>query len=223
MKLPVRDTAGKDLREIEAADEVFGIEPNRSVLHQAYVAQMANRRGGNAHAKTRGEVEGSTKKIRKQKGTGASRQGGIRAPHHVGGGVAHGPRQHSFAKDLPRQMGRLALRSALSDHAASGTLIVVEGLVPAEPKTSIMDATLGALGVNRRVLLVSAAYEKNLALATRNLDVAKAVPAANLNVVDLINAHRLVMTEDAVRACEALWGGANLKPARGRNKEAASA
>ena len=223
MKLPVRDASGSEVRDIDAADEVFGIEPNRSVLHQAYVAQMANRRGGNAHAKTRGEVEGSTKKIRKQKGTGASRQGSIRAPHHVGGGVSHGPRQHSFAKDLPRQMGRLALRSALSDHAASGTLIVVEGLVPAEPKTSLMEATLDALGADRRVLLVSGGYERNLALASRNLDIAKAVPAANLNVVDLVNAHRLVMTEEAVRVCEALWGGANLKPARGRTREAANA
>ena len=223
MKLPVRDTTGKELRELDVLDEVFGVEPNRSVLHQAYVAQMANRRSGNAHTLRRGEVEGSTKKIRKQKGTGASRQGGIRAPHHVGGGVAHGPRPHSFAKDLPRQMRRLALRSALSDHAASGTLIVVEGLVPSEPKTAIVSATLAGLGMNRRVLLVSGAYEKNLTLAARNLDVAKALPAANLNVVDLVNAHRVVMTEDAVRACESLWGGANLKPARGRNKEAASA
>ena len=90
MKLPVFDTNGKELRQIDVADEVFGIEPNRSVLHQAYVAQMANRRVGGANTLNRGDVEGSTVKIRKQKGLGRSRQGSIRASHHVGGGVAHG-------------------------------------------------------------------------------------------------------------------------------------
>ena len=128
MKLKVFDTAGKELREIDAADEVFGIEPNRSVLHQAYVAQMGNQRGGNAHTKSRGEVRGSTVKIRKQKGLGRSRQGSIRASHHVGGGVAFGPKHHSFAKALPRTMKRLALRSALSSPAAGGSLLLVEGL-----------------------------------------------------------------------------------------------
>jgi len=220
MKLKVFDAAGKELRQIDVADEVFGIEPNRSVLHQAYVAQMANRRGGNAHTKSRGEVAGSTAKIRRQKGLGRSRQGGIRAPHHVGGGVAHGPRAHSFAKDLPRQMRRLALRSALSSHAAGDTLLVVEGLVPSEPKTKAMQATLAALSVERTALVVSGEHEPNLILAVRNLDSVKALPAAYLNVVDLVNARRLVMTEDAIRKTEALWGGENLKPHRGRVQEA---
>jgi len=220
MKLKVFDAAGKELRQIDVADEVFGIEPNRSVLHQAYVAQMANRRGGNAHTKSRGEVAGSTAKIRRQKGLGRSRQGGIRAPHHVGGGVAHGPRAHSFAKDLPRQMRRLALRSALSSHAAGDTLLVVEGLVPSEPKTKTMQASLAALSVERTALVVSGEHEPNLILAVRNLDSVKALPAAYLNVVDLVNARRLVMTEDAIRKIEALWGGENLKPHRGRVQEA---
>jgi large subunit ribosomal protein L4 len=221
MKLKVFDTAGKELREIDAADEVFGLEPNRAVLHQAYVAQMGNRRGGNAHTQTRGEVRGSTAKIRKQTGLGRSRQGGIRASHHVGGGVAFGPRHHSFAKALPRTMGRLALRSALSSHASSGSLIVVEGLSTPDAKTRSMQILLDALGVERRTLIVTGAHVPEVTRAARNIEIAKAVPAATLIVVDLINAHRLVMSEDAIRACEALWGGANLKPLRGRGKEAA--
>ena len=221
MKLKVFDIAGKELREIDAADEVFGIEPNRSVLHQAYITQMGNRRSGNARTQTRGEVAGSTVKIPKQKGLGRSRQGSIRASHHVGGGVAFGPRPHSFAKDLPRTMRRLALRSALSSHAANGTLFVVEGLATPDAKTRSMQTIFSALGVERRALVVSGAYVPELTRATRNLDQAKALPAQNLNVVDLINAHRLLMSEDAVRACEALWGGANIKPQRGRAKEAA--
>lgn len=222
MKLKVFDTAGKELREIDAADEVFGIEPNRAVLHQAYVAQMGNRRSGNANTQSRGEVRGSTVKIRKQKGLGRSRQGAIRASHQVGGGVAHGPKPHSFAKDMPRTMKRLALRSALSSHAANGSLVVVDGLATPDAKTRNMQAILGALGIERRALVVSGSYVPELTRATRNIDQARALPAQNLNVVDIINAHRLVMSEDAVRACEALWGGANIKPQRGRAKEAAS-
>lgn len=221
MKLTVFDAAGKELRQIDAADEVFGIEPNRSVLHQAYVAQMANRRSGNAYTKSRGDVAGSTVKIRKQKGLGRSRQGSIRASHHVGGGVAFGPKPHSFAKDLPRTMKRLALRSALSSHAGNGSLMVVEGLNAPDGKTRTFQNVLNALGVERRALVVSGAFVPELTRAARNIDDVKALPAANLNVVDLINAHRLVMSEDAVRACEALWGGANVKPQRGRAKEAA--
>jgi large subunit ribosomal protein L4 len=221
VKLKVFDTAGKELREIDGAEEVFGIEPNRAVLHQAYVAQMGNRRSGNAHTQRRGEVAGSTAKIRKQKGLGRARQGSIRASHQVGGGVAHGPKPHSFAKDLPRTMRRLALRSALSSHAANGSLVVVEGLATPDAKTRNMQTILDALGVNRRALVVTGSYVPELARAARNIENVKALPAANLNVVDLINAHRIVMTEDAVRACEALWGGVNVKPQRGRAKEAA--
>ena len=221
MKLKVFDTAGKELRELDAADEVFGIEPNRAVLHQAYVTQMANRRAGLASTKRRGEVAGSTIKIRKQKGLGRSRQGSIRASHHVGGGSAFGPKPHSFAKDLPRQMRRLALRSALSSHAANGSLVVVENLSTPDGKTRSMQNTLDALGITRRALIVSGSFVPELTRAARNIDDVKALPAQNLNVVDLINAHRLVMSEDAVRACEALWGGANVKPQRGRAKEAA--
>jgi large subunit ribosomal protein L4 len=220
MKLTVFDTAGARLREIDAADEVFGIEPNRAVLHQAYVAQMANRRAGNANTKGRGEVRGSTIKIRKQKGLGRSRQGSIRASHHVGGGVAFGPKPHSFAKDLPRTMRRLALRSALSSHAAAGSLLVVEGLTATDGKTRTVKAAFDALGVDRTALVVTGEYAPELTRAARNIDIAKALPAQNLNVVDLVNAHRLVLSEDAVRKCEALWGGANIKPQRGRVKEA---
>lgn len=220
MKLPVVDTAGKELREIDVADEVFAIEPNRSVVHQAYVAQMANRRAGNASTKSRGEVEGSTAKTRRQKGLGRSRQGGIRASHHVGGGVAFGPKPHSFARELPKQMRRLALRSALSSHAVGGTIVVVDGIIPAEPRTKVVKDALHTLGVERRALVVSGEHEPILAMAARNIADVKALPAANLNVVDVVNAHRLVMTEDAVRKIESLWGGANLKPSRGRSREA---
>lgn len=223
MKVAVVDTTGAELRQIDVADEVFGIEPNRAVVHQAYVIQMANRRAGNAHTKTRGEVRGSSAKIRRQKGLGRARLGTIRAPQLKGGGVAHGPRRRSFAREMPRQMRRLALRSALSSHAAAGTLLVVEGLTPSEPKTKLMAATLKALGIERRALLVSGEPDEVLIRASRNIENVKAVPARNISVVDLVNAHRLVMTEEAVRQVEELWGGDNLKPARGVKTEAVNA
>lgn len=219
MKLPVFDTAGNRIREIDAADEVFGIEPNGAVLHQAYVAQMANRRAGLANTKRRGEVAGSTIKIRRQKGLGRSRQGSIRAPHHVGGGSAHGPKPHSFALRLPRTMKRLALRSALSNHARAGNILVVDGLAAPDGKTRTVQAILNALGVERRAVIVSGEHNPELARAARNIENVTTLPAQNLNVVDLLNAHRVVMSEDAVRKCEALWGGANIKPQRGRAVE----
>jgi large subunit ribosomal protein L4 len=220
MKLPVFDTAGNRVREIDAADEVFAIEPNGAVLHQAYVAQMANRRAGLANTKRRGEVRGSTAKIRRQKGLGRSRQGSIRAPHHVGGGSAHGPKPHSFALQLPRTMKRLALRSALSNHALNGSLVVVDGLAASDGKTRTVQAILDALKVDRRAIVVSGEHDPALTRAARNIDNVKALPAQNLNVVDLVNAHHVVMSEDAVRKCEALWGGVNVKPQRGRTREA---
>ncbi len=220
MKLPVFDTAGNRIRDIDAADEVFAIEPNGAVLHQAYVAQMANRRAGLASTKRRGEVAGSTIKIRRQKGLGRSRQGSIRAPHHVGGGSAHGPKPHSFARQLPRTMKRLALRSALSNHARNGSLLVVEGLAAPDGKTRTVQAILDALKVDRRAIVVSGDHDPALTRAARNIANVRALPAQYLNVVDLVNAHHLVMSEEAVRKCEALWGGANVKPQRGRTREA---
>lgn len=221
MKLPVFDSAGTQLREIEVADEVFGVDPHRGVLHQAYVAQMSNRRAGNASTKRRGEVAGSSIKVRRQKGLGRSRQGSIRASHHVKGGIAMGPKPHSFERDMPRTMKRLALRSALSSHALDGSIRVVEGLVPSEGKTRLIQELLKAHGVSRNVLLVSGEHEANLNLAARNIPYATPMPAAYLNVVDVLNAHHILMTEDAVRQAEALWGGSNLKPARGRRVEEA--
>jgi len=150
MNLPVVDRRGRKRRQIELADEVFGIEPNRAVMHQAYVAQRANAHTGTHSTKSRGEVRGSTAKIRRQKGMGAARKGSNRAATRIGGGIAFGPKPHGHGKSLPRQMRRLAIRSALSSHAASGGLIVVPAIADGETKTNEVAAALNALGVERR-------------------------------------------------------------------------
>ena len=207
MKLTVYDSQGKEVGSIDADDSVFGIEPHRAALRQALLAQLANRRAGTHNTKTRGEVRGSTRKIRRQKGLGASRQGAIRAPHHRHGGISFGPKQRSYKQALPKMVRRLAIRSALSAKAADGELKIVRSIDIDAPKTKTIAAMLGAFEMTRSALLVTAQTDRNLLLSSRNLPGAKTLPADYLNVADLLSHHGLVMTEEAVRRAEALWGG----------------
>ncbi|MHB8376186.1 MAG: 50S ribosomal protein L4 [Dehalococcoidia bacterium] len=211
MKLTVHDAAGKEVDSIDVDDAVFGIQPNGPVVHQALVASLANKRVGTASTKTRGEVAGSTRKIRKQKGTGSSRQGAIRAPQHRHGGIVFGPRSRSYAKDLPKRMRRLAIRSVLSAKAADGSLRVVKDLPITSPSTKAMSGVLRALGFERSVLVVTGAPDPNVKASAANLQKVSLLPAAYLNVADLLASQGLLMTVDAVRGAEALWGGERAK------------
>src|SRR3990172_3591631 len=206
MKMPVHNPAGEQVETIEADDLVFGLVPNRAVMRQALLAQLANRRAGSASTKTRGEVRGSTIKIRRQKGTGAARQGSIRAPHHRHGGIAFGPKPRSYSQDLPKRMRRLAIRSALSAKVEDGSLKVVTALDFDQPRTKAVAAVLTALEVERPALLVTGEPNRTLLLGARNLPGTKALPASYLNVVDLLSHRGLLMTVDAVRRAEALSG-----------------
>lgn len=214
MKLSVHDATGKEVEPIDVDDAVFGIQPNVPVVHQAFVTAMANRRMGNANTKTRGEVSFSTKKIRSQKGTGASRQGSIGAPHHRHGGIAFGPRPRSYAKDLPKKMRRLAIRSVLSAKAADGSLRVVGDLGMTKPSTKAMAALVSTLGFERSVLVVTGSSEPNTKSSASNLTNVNVVPASHLNVADMLSAQGLLMTVDAVRGAEAIWGGERAAPKR---------
>jgi large subunit ribosomal protein L4 len=207
MKLPVYDTAGQEVDSIEADDLVFGLPPHRPALRQALLAQLANRRAGSANTKTRGEVAGSTRKLYRQKGLGRARQGAIRAPHHSGGGIAFGPKPRSFKQDLPKRVRRLAIRSAISAKVEEGELRVIQALDLDAPKTSAVKNILGQFEMVRSALLVTGTPNRNLLLSARNLPGAKALPADYLNVADLLSHRGLVMTVDAVRRAEALWGG----------------
>jgi large subunit ribosomal protein L4 len=211
MKLPVHDATGKEIETIEVDEAVFGIEPNGPVVHQALLATQANKRMGNASTKTRGEVAGSTAKIRRQKGTGASRQGSKRAPHHRHGGIVFGPRPREYDQALPKRMKRLALRSVLSSKAADGSLRVVNDLAVGGPSTKQMAGVLKAFGFKRSVLVVIGAPDENVKMSARNIDRVNMLPAAYLNVGDLLAAQGLLMTVDAVRGAEALWGGERAK------------
>jgi large subunit ribosomal protein L4 len=207
MKLTVHDAAGKEVETIDVDDAVFGIEPNGPVVHQALIASLANKRVGTATTKTRAEVRGSTAKIRRQKGTGSSRQGSKRAPHHRHGGIVFGPRPRSYDKALPKRMRRLAIRSVLSSKAADGSLRVVNDLGISAPSTKGIAGVLKALGFERTVLVVTGSADENVKMSARNLEKVSMLPASYLNVADMLNAQGLLMTVEAVRGAEALWGG----------------
>ncbi len=220
MKLTVHNAAGKEVETIDVDDAVFGIEPNEPVVHQALVATMANKRVGTATTKTRGEVSYSTKKIRSQKGSGRSRQGSIGAPQHRHGGIVFGPRPREYDKDLPKKMRRLAIRSVLSAKAADGSLRVVDTLGIDQPSTKAMSGVLQALGFERSVLVVTAASDANARASARNLQGVSLLPAAYLNVGDMLASQGLLMTVDAVRGAEALWGGERAAKKRASKAEA---
>ena len=220
MQLAVRDATGADLDPIEVDDAVFGIEPNEAVVHQTLVAQLAARRGGNASTKSRGEVRGSKAKLRRQKGLGMARVGSNRSPIRRGGGVAFGPKPRSYEQRLPKRMRRLAIRSVLSSRAAEGRLHVVDGLGLGEPSTKDALGLLSTLGVERSALVVTGEADRAALLSTRNIPGVRAMPADVLNVADMLAHRSLVLTVDAVRRAEALWGG---ERAAGRAPAAAEA
>ena len=207
MQLPVRDAQGEALEAIEVDDAVFGIEPNEAVVHQTLVAQLAARRGGHASTKSRSQVRGSTAKLRRQKGLGMARVGSSRSPLRRGGGVAFGPKQRSYVQRLPKRMRRLAIRSVLSSRVAEERLHVVSDLGIDEPSTRAAVELIALLGLERSVLVVTGAPHRAAVLSARNVPGTRAVPADVLNVADMLAHHTLLLTVDAVRRIEALWGG----------------
>jgi len=227
MKLPVLNAEGKELRKLNVDDSVFGIEPNGTVLHQAYVRQRNNQRAGTAQTRTRGEVVGSTRKLHRQKGTGRARAGTAGSPTRVGGGTAFGPRVRDYSQAMPKKMRRLAIRSALSGKAADGQLVVIDQLAFEVPKTKEIARILQNVGIDRSALIVTSESDRSVLASTRNLHRTKVLPARYLNVGDMLNHQSLLMTEDAVRIAESLWAvegapKAAKKPAKPARKKAAA-
>lgn len=154
MEAKLYNQSGEEVGVIQISDYVFGIEPNVPVMHQAMERQRANARLGTHNTLGRGEVEGSTRKLYRQKGTGRARQGSIRAPHRKGGGVAHGPHPRTYTKDMPRKMRRLAVRSALSARRRDDAIIFLDRLTFEQPRTKDMIAVLNALNLTGKTLIV---------------------------------------------------------------------
>jgi large subunit ribosomal protein L4 len=189
---------GDEAGTVELPDELFGAPVNDAVLHQAVTAQLAARRLGTHDTKTRGEVRGGGAKPYRQKGTGRARQGSRRAPHYAGGGTVFGPHPRSYAVRLNKRMRRLALRGALSSKFSGGAVKVVEDLALDAIKTRELLGYLGALQATGRVLVVAPARDERLELSARNLPTVEVILADSLNVVDVLRADVLLITQPAV-------------------------
>lgn len=219
MQVPVRSTKGETLRQIEISDYVFGVAPNKVVAHQALLSQLANERQGTAKAKTRGEVSGSTKKLYAQKHTGRARPGSIKSPLRKGGGVIFPPIPRDYRQSLPKKMKRLALRSVLSSKVTDNEFIVLDDLNITAPKTKEMAIILDVLGIESTALIAIPQPNENVIKSARNLPGIMTIQANLLNVADIMSHKVLVMTVDAVRKAEELWGnsaseGDNSAPVR---------
>jgi len=198
--------AGETVDEIELQDDVFGIEPNTAVMHQAVVRQQANARAGTHATKTRSEVAGGGVKPWRQKGTGRARQGSTRAPQWTGGGVAFGPLPRSYAQRMNRKMRRLALRSALSVKAGANQLVVMDALQMDGPRTKEMAALLQRLGVGESVLIVMAERDQNVELSARNLAKVKTITPNALSVRDMLT-YDILLADRATVAVVQDWLG----------------
>ena len=216
MQVPVYNIGGEEIGNIDISDYVFGVPFNKALVHQAVVRQQANARQGTASTKTRGEVSGSTRKLFRQKGTGYARAGSKKSPIRRGGGVVFGPKPRSYRQDMPKKMRRLALRCVLSSKVSENELVIVDELTLEQPKTKGMAGILKALGGDSSVLIGTPEAEENVVKSARNLPRVKTLPASLLNIVDILSCKKLLMTVDAVRKAEELWGE---KPSEGGSDE----
>jgi len=206
MQVPVYSMDGKVVKQIDIADSVFAVPVNKAVIHQALVRQLANARQGTASTKTRGEVAGSKQKMYRQKHTGRARAGSVRSPLRRGGGVAFGPKPRSYRQAMPKKMRRLALKCVLSAKAQDRELIVMDELKLDEPKTKEIAKLFTILGVEPSALIATSGSMENIIKSARNLPEVDTTPARLLNVVDITRHKLLLLTEDAVRQVEQIWG-----------------
>ena len=201
----VYDMTGKQTGTLELSADVFGIEPNKTVLHSAVVNYLANQRQGTQSTKTRTEVSGGGKKPWRQKGTGHARQGSTRAPQWTHGGIALGPKPRSYRFVLPKKMRRLALKSAFSSKVAAEELLVLDSLTMDEYKTKTIVSMLAALGADKKVLLVLPEKNEKVVCSARNIPGVKTALVNTLNVYDVLNADKFIVVKDAVAQMEEVY------------------
>lgn len=200
MKIEVKNIEGSTTgRSVELPDAIFGIEPNEHAVYLAVKQYNANQRQGTAKAKERGEIAGSTRKIKRQKGTGTARAGSIKNPLFRGGGRVFGPRPRTYNVRLNKKVRKLARYSALSSKAANGDIIVVEDFTFENPKTKEFLNILKNLDVqNDKILLVTSDMEQNVLLSARNVKRTGIIRAQDLNTFDVLNTKKLIIAESAV-------------------------
>ena len=204
-KVDVYDMKGKKVSDVELAESVFGIEPNEAIVHSVLVNYLANQRQGTQSTKTRAEVRGGGKKPWRQKGTGRARQGSIRAPQWIKGGIALGPKPRSYSYTVNKKERRLALKSILSSKVAENELTVVDKLEVKEIKTKTMVKALADLKVEGKTLIVLPENNQNVFMSARNIDGVKTIALNNINVFDLLKYTNLILPLDTVKKIEEVY------------------
>jgi len=203
MDISVKTLDGGEAGQVTLADEIFGLEPRADILHRCVTWQLSRRQAGTHRTKGRSEINRTSKKMYKQKGTGNARHGAASAPQFRGGGRAFGPVVRSHAIDLPKKVRALALKHALSSKAKAEQIIVVDAASLADPKTKALKERLEKLGISSVLFVDGAQVEQNIALAARNLPYVDVLPIQGINVYDILRRDTLVLTKAAVDALEA--------------------
>lgn len=200
MKLTVLDSNGKDTgRQVDLSDNIFGIEPNEHAVYLEVKQYLANQRQGTHKTKERNEIQGSTKKIKRQKGTGTARAGSIKSPVFRGGGTVFGPKPRDYSFKLNKKVKKLAKRSALSFKAKENLLKVMEDLKIEAPKTKAFIEVLNGLSVNgSKTLFIASELDKNVVLSSRNIPNAKVISTDELTTYDMVHSDLIVLFESAV-------------------------
>jgi large subunit ribosomal protein L4 len=196
---------GKQTGTMELNDAVFGVTPNKTVLHSAVVNYLANQRQGTQSTLTRSEVSGGGRKPWRQKGTGHARQGSIRAPQWTHGGIALGPKPRSYNYVLPKKVRRLAIKSAFSAKVLAGEMMVLETLTMDEIKTKTVATMLGALEAGKKVLIVLPEVDNTVIRSARNIPGVKTAQVNTLNVYDVLNCDTFIVVKDAVAKIEEVY------------------
>ena len=204
-KVDVYDIKGKKVSDVELAEAIFGIEPNEAIVHSVLVNYLANQRQGTQSTKTRAEVRGGGKKPWRQKGTGRARQGSIRAPQWVKGGIALGPKPRSYKYTVNKKERRLAIKSLLSSKVLEKELTVVDKLELTEIKTKTMVKALADLKVEGKTLIVLPENNKNVLMSARNIEGVKTITLNNINVFDLLKYNNLVLPLETVKKIEEVY------------------
>jgi len=194
----VHDLKNKEVGEVELAESVFGQALNEPLVHEAVRSFLAHGRAGTSATKTRGDASGAGRKLWKQKGTGRARIASLRSPLWKGGGSAHGPQPRDWSYNLPKKMRKQAMCSVVSERLREGNLLVIDEWKLDHPKTKDLIATLGDLKVAGKTLIVDSLKNTNLMLASRNLQTVKVVNSYGVNIYDLVNNQKLVLTPKAI-------------------------
>lgn len=204
-KVDVYNMQGKKVSDVELSEAVFGIEPNENIVHSALVNYLANQRQGTQSTKTRAEVSGGGRKPWRQKGTGRARQGSIRAPQWIKGGIALGPKPRSYSYRINKKEKQLAIRSLLSAKVLDNELTVVDKLEVEETKTKVMAKALTDLKVEGKTLIILADRNDNVLRSSRNIEGVKTIELNTINVFDLLNCNKLVLPLDTVKKLEEVY------------------